>query len=35
VTVPKKKARGKTVVVQLTVNYQGATRTVPLSFKVK
>jgi len=35
VTVPKKKARGKTVVLKLTVNYQGATKTVPLSFKVK
>lgn len=35
VTVPKKKARGKKLVVQLTVNYQGATKTVPLSFNVK
>jgi hypothetical protein len=35
VTVPKKKARGKKLVVQLTVNYQGATKVVPLSFKVK
>jgi hypothetical protein len=35
VTVPKKKAKGKKLVVQLTVTYQGATKIVPLSFKVK
>jgi hypothetical protein len=35
VKVPKKKARGKKLVVQLTVNYQGATKVVPLSFKVR
>ena len=32
--IPKKKARGKRLTVQLTVNYQGATKTVPLTFKV-
>jgi hypothetical protein len=34
-TVPKKKTRGKKLTVQLTVNYQGATKVVPLTFKVK
>lgn len=34
VTVPKKKARGKRLTVQLTVTYQGATKVVPLTFKV-
>jgi hypothetical protein len=34
VAVPKKKARGKRLTVQLTVNYQGATKVVPLTFKV-
>jgi len=34
VTVPKKKARGKRLTVQLTVIYQGATKVVPLTFKV-
>ena len=34
VVVPKKKARGKRLTVQLTVNYQGATKVVPLTFKV-
>ena len=34
VAVPKKKARGKKLTVQLTVNYQGATKVVPLTFKV-
>jgi hypothetical protein len=33
--VPKKKTSGKTLTVQLTVNYQGATKVVPLTFKVK
>jgi hypothetical protein len=33
-TVPKKKARGKQLTVLLTVNYQGATKVVPLKFKV-
>jgi hypothetical protein len=33
--IPKKKARGKKLTVQLTVNYQGATKVVPLTFKVK
>lgn len=32
--VPKKKARGKQLSVLLTVNYQGATKVVPLTFKV-
>src|SRR6476646_2593145 len=32
--VPKKKARGKRLTVLLTVNYQGATKVVPLTFKV-
>ncbi len=32
--IPKKKARGKQVAVVLTVNYQGATRSFPLTFKV-
>ena len=34
IAVPKKKARGKRLTVQLTVNYQGATKVVPLTFKV-
>jgi hypothetical protein len=34
ITIPKKNARGKTVTVLLTVIYQGATKTVPLKFKV-
>lgn len=33
-TIPKKKTRGKRVTVVLTVNYQGATKSVPLTFKV-
>jgi hypothetical protein len=33
VSIPKK-ARGKKLTVELTVNYQGATKTVPLTFKV-
>jgi hypothetical protein len=33
-TVPKNKARGKRLIVQLTVTYQGATKVVPLTFKV-
>jgi hypothetical protein len=32
--IPKKKSKGKTLTVQLTVNYQGATKTVPLTFRV-
>ena len=35
VSIPKKKAKGKTLSVQLTVNYQGAAKTVPLTFKVR
>jgi hypothetical protein len=34
IAVPKKKARGKRLTVQLTVTYQGATKVVPLTFKV-
>jgi hypothetical protein len=34
ITVPKKQARGKRLTVQLTVTYQGATKVVPLTFKV-
>jgi hypothetical protein len=34
IAVPKKKARGKRLTVLLTVNYQGATKVVPLTFKV-
>jgi hypothetical protein len=34
ITVPKKKARGKKLTVQLTVIYEGATKAVPLTFKV-
>jgi len=34
IAVPKKKARGKKLTVQLTVNYEGATKVVPLTFKV-
>jgi hypothetical protein len=34
IAVPKKKARGKKLTVQLTVVYQGATKVVPLAFKV-
>jgi hypothetical protein len=33
-SIPKKKARGKRLTVVLTVNYQGATKSVPLTFKV-
>ena len=33
-TVPKKKARGKKLTVQLTVTYEGTTKVVPLTFKV-
>jgi hypothetical protein len=33
--VPKKKARGKRLTVLLTVNYQGSTKVVPLTFKVR
>jgi hypothetical protein len=34
ITIPKKKARGKRLAVQLTVNYQGTAKVVPLTFKV-
>ena len=34
VQVPKKRAKGKRLTVLLTVNYQGATKVVPLTFKV-
>jgi hypothetical protein len=33
-SIPKKKARGKRLTVVLTVTYQGATKSVPLTFKV-
>jgi hypothetical protein len=33
-SIPKKKSRGKNLTVQLTVNYQGVAKIVPLSFKV-
>ena len=33
--IPKKKAKGKKLTVQLTVNYQGAAKVVPLAFKVR
>jgi hypothetical protein len=33
--IAKKKTRGKKLTVQLTVNYQGAAKVVPLTFKVK
>jgi hypothetical protein len=32
--IPKKNARGKKLSVQLTVNYEGATKIVPLSYRV-
>jgi hypothetical protein len=32
--IPKKKSKGKRLTVQLTVTYEGATKTVPLTFKV-
>jgi hypothetical protein len=35
IAVPKKKAKGKRLTVLLTVNYQGAAKVVPLTFKVK
>jgi hypothetical protein len=34
IAVPKKKARGKKLIVQLTVVYQGVTKVVPLTFRV-
>jgi hypothetical protein len=34
IAVPKKKAHGKTLTVQLTVNYEGAVKVVPLKFRV-
>jgi hypothetical protein len=33
--IPKKNAKGKRLTVLLTVNYQGATKVVPFTFKVK
>lgn len=33
-SIPKKKSRGKKLAVQLTVNYQGAAKVVPITFKV-
>jgi hypothetical protein len=32
--IPKKKARGKTLAVQMTVKYEGATKVVPLKFRI-
>jgi hypothetical protein len=32
--IPKKKSKGKRLTVQLTVTYEGATKTVPLTFKI-
>jgi hypothetical protein len=34
-SIPKKKSRGRKLTVQLTVNYQGAAKVVPLRFKVR
>jgi hypothetical protein len=34
IAIPKKNAKGKKLTVLLTVNYQGATKVVPLTFKV-
>jgi hypothetical protein len=34
-SIPKKKAKGKKLAVQLTVSYQGATKVVPLTYKVR
>lgn len=34
IAIPKKKARGKTLTVQLTVNYEGAAKVVPFKFRV-
>jgi hypothetical protein len=34
IAIPKKKARGKTLTVQLTVDYEGAMKVVPLKFRV-
>jgi hypothetical protein len=33
--IPKAKAKGKRLTVQLTVNYEGASKVVPLTFKVR
>lgn len=33
--IPKKKSRGKSLVVQVTVNYQGATKVIPYTFRVR
>jgi hypothetical protein len=35
ITVPKKKARGKKLTVQLTVVYEGTTKVVPLTFTIR
>jgi hypothetical protein len=34
-SIPKKKSKGKTLSVRLTVDYQGAAKSVPLTFKVR
>jgi hypothetical protein len=33
-SIPKKKSKGKRLIVQLTVNYEGAVKTLPLTFRV-
>jgi len=35
IAIPKTKSKGKKLTVLLTVNYQGATKVIPLTFKVK
>ena len=35
IAIPKKNAKGKKLTVALTVNYQGATKVIPLTFKVR
>jgi hypothetical protein len=34
IAIPKKKARGKTLTVELTVNYEGAAKVMPLKFRI-
>jgi hypothetical protein len=35
IAIPKKNAKGKKLTVLLTVNYQGASKVIPFTFKVK
>jgi len=35
IAIPKKNAKGKKLTVALTVNYQGATKVIPLTFRVR